>query len=408
MLMLLSVAAFASMASMRVCDPLLTVLAKEYQVSAGVAAQTISAFAVAYGLLQLFYGPLGDRYGKTRVIGCAVAACAACNLAISVAPSLHAVIVLRGLAGAGAAGIIPLAMAWIGDTVPYEERQEVLARLMTGTIFGMIAGQWIGGFVADAVGWRPVFVGLAALFAVIAAAIYRANRAQGRGQAVALVAAADAEDAAAAGGAPARQSFIGQLAAVLRVRWARRVLLVVGIEGAFAFAAFSFVPSYLHQRFGISLGAAGAILALYGVGGMLYSFTARRLLRRFGEGGLTTAGGIGLGMSMAMLGFGPQWWWAMPACLIGGLGFYMLHSTLQTNATQMAPHVRGTAVSVFAACLFIGQSVGVLFGSLLLDKGSALTIFIAGMAVLPLLGWWFRLSLGQRDRWQGTAASNQA
>jgi len=42
-----------------------------------------------------------------------------------------------------------------------------------------------------------------------------------------------------------------------------------------------------------------------------------------------------------------------------GMGFYMLHNTLQTNATQMAPERRGTAVSQFAASLFIGQSAGV-------------------------------------------------
>ena len=41
-----------------------------------------------------------------------------------------------------------------------------------------------------------------------------------------------------------------------------------------------------------------------------------------------------------------------------GLGFYMLHNTLQTNATQMVPEARGTAVAIFSSALYLGQTVG--------------------------------------------------
>ena len=51
-------------------------------------------------------------------------------------------------------------MAWIGDSVAYEERQEVLAQLLGATVFGMICGQWAGGLLADLFGWRSAFVGL--------------------------------------------------------------------------------------------------------------------------------------------------------------------------------------------------------------------------------------------------------
>jgi predicted MFS family arabinose efflux permease len=81
-LALLSLAALVSMASMRVCDPLLPMFANDFGVFTGSAAQTISAFAIVYGLMQLFYGPLGDRYGKTRVITCAVTCCALFNVTI--------------------------------------------------------------------------------------------------------------------------------------------------------------------------------------------------------------------------------------------------------------------------------------------------------------------------------------
>src|ERR1700755_688476 len=51
-----------------------------------------------------------------------------------------------------------------------------------------------------------------------------------------------------------------------------------------------------------------------------------------------------------------------------GLGFYMLHNTLQTNATQMSPEARGTAVGVFSAALYLGQTAGVAGVAFVVDR----------------------------------------
>ena len=75
-LRLIGLAAFGSLAAMRICDAMLIALGEEFHVTTGDASKVISAFAVAYGVLQLFYGPLGDRIGKVRVICFATFACA--------------------------------------------------------------------------------------------------------------------------------------------------------------------------------------------------------------------------------------------------------------------------------------------------------------------------------------------
>ena len=67
-LRLIGLVAFCSMASMRICDPMLIDLGREFGVSTGDASRVVSTFAIAYGLMQLIYGPLGDRIGKLRVI----------------------------------------------------------------------------------------------------------------------------------------------------------------------------------------------------------------------------------------------------------------------------------------------------------------------------------------------------
>ena len=175
-LKLLGLAGFASMASMRIGDPMLVVLGQEFQVSTGEASGVVSVFAVVYGLMQLFYGPLGERFGKLRVVLLAVTACALFSAITALSVNLPMLLVMRGLMGAAAAGIIPLSMAWVGDQVPYERRQETLAKLMSATVIGMMSGLWFGGFAADTLGWRSAFVLLAAMFALAAVLLWRARQ----------------------------------------------------------------------------------------------------------------------------------------------------------------------------------------------------------------------------------------
>src|SRR3569623_2209122 len=156
--LLLAVAGFFSGAELRSCDGLIPRLDSDFSITPGVAGRGVLTFAVAYGLSQLLFGPLGDRLGKANVMCASLFACALAALACVLAPGFDALVRLRVLWGMAAAGIIPLAIAWIGDAVPYEECQATLARLLMGTLSGMTAGQLGGGLFADsALGWRSSY-----------------------------------------------------------------------------------------------------------------------------------------------------------------------------------------------------------------------------------------------------------
>jgi predicted MFS family arabinose efflux permease len=373
---LLASAGFASMMSMRLCDAMLPALAQTFGTQPADAARVISAFAVAYGLLQLAYGPLGDRFGKPLVISMATFACSAGALAAALSPTLDALTWSRVVMGAGAAGIIPLTMAWIGDQVPYLQRQEVLARLLGSTVLGMMAGSWAGGVLADTVGWRAGFFALALLFAVIGVAL-RIGR-------------VGAERAAAGS---SRYAYLDQIATVLASSWSRRLLAVSFVEGALVFGALAFVPSYLHDRFALPLAEAGGVLALFGLGGLLYSRVAGQMLRWLGAPVLAGAGAMGLAIAFLVLATMSHWAWSLPACWVAGLGFYMLHNTLQTCATQLSATSRGTAVSLFVCALFLGQSSGVAGAAWFIGKYSAALCFSIAAPALLVLGTYFALHL---------------
>ena len=142
-------AGFASAAAQRAADPLLPLLAESFGTTAGGASAVMTAFAIAYGALQLVNGPIGDRVGKYRMVFWVTAISAAGNLACALAPTLPLLVIARFASGATIGAIVPLAMAWIGDAVPYEKRQTVLARFLIGNMLGGALASTLSGLLGE-------------------------------------------------------------------------------------------------------------------------------------------------------------------------------------------------------------------------------------------------------------------
>ena len=77
---------------------------------------------------------------------------------------------------------------------------------------------------------------------------------------------------------------------------------------------------------------------------------------------------------------------AVAACLVAGLGFYMLHNTLQVNATQMAPAQRGSSLALFACTLFLGHSVGVTLAGVLAERVGTGPVIAGAGVMLVMVG----------------------
>ncbi len=387
-ILLLSFATFSSMASQRVCDAMLPELSRVFAVGLSEAAQVVSVFAIVYGALQLFYGPLGDRLGKFRVIAWATLACSVGNVLAVFASSLEMLVVTRVMVALGAAAIIPLGLAWVGDVTEPARLQETIARVGLGTTLGVGSGQLVGGLLTDTLGWRWAFGLLALLYCGVGVLLLA-----DLGRQQALARSVPAQPAAA------RAGFVAQLASILSLPWARTILLVGVVEGATGFGVLAIWASHLHHTLGFSLSAAGAIVALFGAGGVLYMATARHLIRRLRPARLVLLGGSLILAGSLVIGFASPAYRVLtiPASLLGGFGFFSFHNVMQANAAQMAPGARGSAVSLFAASLFLGQSVGVLLAASLSERfGAGLVIASCG-ATLCVLGAWFARALLARE-----------
>jgi DHA1 family inner membrane transport protein len=340
----------------------------------------IAGFMLPYGLGQAVLGPLGDRLGKLRVACVAVFLYGIFVTACAAASGLAALMVLRAASGLFAGAIIPLMMAWLGDAVPYAQRQETLGRFLTGMVMAQMLTGPISGVIGEQFGWRLCFVTLG-LFSIAVGGALAARHGKGLWRRT---------------GPSGGQAVPGPTAYLLLLRRpaGRWLLISAFFDGLCLFGgAFPYVGAFLIEEFGLGSARAGLIVAGFGLGSFVYTRLARGLVRRLGEGGLLLLGGTGLAAGLAGLAVAPNW--QVTACLqiVMGLLFYMFHGVLQTRATEALPESRGAAVSAFALALFLGQGIGALgFGALLASGGYRQGFAVAGGAML-ILTLWSRLRL---------------
>ena len=108
----------------------------------------------------------------------------------------------------------------------------------------------------------------------------------------------------------------------------------------------------------------------------------KRLVGTFGELGILLLGGTLLGAAFVAIGLLPAWQWFIPSVILLGMGYYTMHGTLQTRATELAPETRGTAISLFAFFFFMGQATGPqLLGSILKARGYPAAFIVAGVGL---------------------------
>ncbi len=370
----LSLAGFIVIACMRVTDPLLPVIAEEFHVSVGQAGIVVTSYAVAYGLFLLGYGPLGDRYGKLKVIAVTLTGASLCVAACAFADSLATLAALRFLTGVASAATVPLAIAWLGDNVAIEQRQKAIAQYMSGVIFGQMLGSALGGVLSDWFGWRAIFLIFGALTAGAAGFVWS----RVRGEVLAL-----------APRAPLRQAGSRYLE-IIRDPRAADVLTSALVEGFCVFGGLAYVGALLHAKHGLSYTLVGLCLLAYGIGGLVYSWNAPVFLRFLGQRGMLAYGGVLMAWSLIMIGASPRAWPCVFALVVLGFGFYLMHNTLQTLATEMAPGARGTSLGLFAFAFFAGQALGVAAVGWLIDsQGYTIGLGLAG-AGAGLLGLWMQ------------------
>jgi predicted MFS family arabinose efflux permease len=357
-----AVCAFASGFALRIIDPLVAPIAHHYGVAPTVAAMLTTAYALPYALAQPFLGPIGDRFGKARCVQVCVAGLALSLVAGTFAPSFGLLVASRIVAGVFAGGLIPLVLAGLGDAFDLHERQVAIGRMLFFIITGQMLGSTAAGLVNAAAGWRGALAIAAAAAGVAALLAWIAIPRLQRGEPAPAPAPHEARS---------MRALYGRVFENPKAPW---LYAAVVLEGILIFGVFPYVGPLLVARAGSSVEAAareaGLALGAFGVGGLVYALSVRRILDALGVRRMCIVGAVAAGLSYAALAAFSVWWWCALALAVAGLAYYMLHNSLQTEATEIAPAARGSAVALFAAGLFSGQGLGpLLFGGVVHGLG---------------------------------------
>ena len=368
----LRVAGFASTFALRSVEPLVGVLARDLASDPHHVALLSTAFALPYALIQPVLGPIGDALGKERVMGVCLAVLAVALSLCAAAAGIDQLFGLRMLAGAAAGGVIPLALAILGDRVALAGRQVAIGRFLVAVILGQLTGSTFAGLIEAEVGWRGVFAitaGMAVL--ACAATVFGFDR---------------------SGRAPAQRPRFGE--ALVRYRGilanprARILFAAVFVEAIAVFGIFPHLAPLIEARGEGGAREAGLALAGFAAGGLIYSALVGHLVRLLGLSRMLAWGGAICAGAMLVIGLAGSWQADCAALTAMGLGFYMLHNTFQTQVTEVAPQARASAVALHAFSFFCGQALGVavLGGALqLLGQFGALAACAAVILTLGLV-----------------------
>lgn len=372
LIIMLGMAGFIVMADNWVVSPILPAISKSVGVSTASAGILIAAYMLPFGVFQLVFGPLADRFGKTRVILSTFAVFAVATALCAVGSSLTSIALLRALTGVFAAATMPISLALIADIVPMEQRQKAIGSFMGIAFLGQALSMGIGGAIAYFLDWRGVFATYAVVAAVIALTLWR------------WLPEAVGEHETRDAHAPIIKPYLALLGHGASLRTYTMILL----EGVFLLGSFSYLGAILADRFGLSFLAIGAVMTAFGVAAVLAGRTSSAVAARLGRTG-TVAVGLALAATADALVFvGGS---SLVVTTIGvfalGFGFMTAHSTLITIATQFAARARGTAMSLVTFAFMIGGAAGTQIGGRIADAASfqvMYALFGTGLLVLAL------------------------
>lgn len=363
---LLALAVFSGALVTRLTDPLAAVLARDLHADTARTALLASAFALPFALIQPVLGPVGDVLGKRRVMTVAIGVLTLLLAACAAAPDLDTLMVLRALTGLAGGGLTPLALALIADSTTAADRQVALSRLVAFAIAGQVAGGSFSGLLEPFIGWRGVMLAASAVAAAGFVSLVRDRTREARRR----------FDPASA---------VAGYAHILRMPAARLLYASVAIEGGLVFGSFPYFSLELHDR-GIGATAeAGFAVAAFGVGGLIYAAIAKQVLGRIGQDRMVLLGGLLCLMAYTGFALAPVAAVFIAAGLVLGTGMFMIHNSIQTRVTELAPHLRGTAVSLHAFHFFLGQTAGPAVYGFMLRSAGATPAFLCGGACLLAL-----------------------
>ncbi|MBV8393479.1 MAG: Bcr/CflA family multidrug efflux MFS transporter [Alphaproteobacteria bacterium] len=335
--------------------PALPVIAVDLRGSEADLQLTLSAFMLAFGFGQAFYGPAGDRFGRRPVILWGVGIYVLVSIGCAFAAAANHLVLLRFLQGASACGGVVLARTMVRDLAERDQAARAMSLMMACTSIAPMLAPLLGGQVLWFLGWRAIFFILAAIGVFAWTAAYfrlpETLRPEYR-QPMVL------------------GSILKRFGELIR----HKAFMGYAFTGTFQFAALlSFLsgsPFVFIQRYGVSPRFYGVLF-----GGMVVFMTIGSLLNArfapvFGAGRIlryavivpAIVGPAALVLGLIEARYGTIGMWPFFLCFAPQIAtISLIAPNGMAMALQRYPHMAGTASSLMGMMQF---GIGAVFGAL--------------------------------------------
>jgi len=349
-------------------SPILPAIAQNLTIDISRAGLLITAYMIPFGIFQIIFGPLADRYGKKQVITFAMIMFTIATGLCVLGSSLTSLAIFRALTGVFAASVMPISLALIGDMIPVQERQGAIGTFMGISFLGQGLSMAIGGTIAYFLNWRGVF-GVYAILAIIPTLLILKN--------YKLLPSEKHPDS----------KLFAPYAKLLGTSRSLFTYTIVLLEGIFIIGSFSYAGAYIAQTYGFNYLYLGLIMTAFGIMSVIGGRMSGKLAAKMGARKV-----LSLGLVSAAVGdiiiylYGDVLGMLILGIALLGLGFIFTHSTLLTRATEFAQKARGAAMSLVAFFFMGGGGIGTAIGGRVIAAVGLSNLFlINGIALIATL-----------------------
>jgi EmrB/QacA subfamily drug resistance transporter len=392
-----SLASFMMALDAQVITTAFATIRAEFGSQVEILQWTVKAFNLTFAVLLLTGAALGDRFGRRRMFASGIALFVLASAACALSVSAGWLIASRAAQGAGAALVMPLAMAILSGAFGRDHRARALGIFSGITGCALIVGPAIGGFITESLGWRWIFwinlpIGMIAIVLVLA----RLRESFGPVAALDIPGLLLVAFAALAlvwsllrGNAVGWASFevtgallAGLLLAVAFVLWELRAgaamvpmrlftarSFAAGVSASFLFYAAMYgvlflLPQFLQISLGFGAFGAGLRLLPWTATLFLTAPIAGGIVSRIGERPLVVTGllmqAVGLGWIAMIVAPGASYLALVAPLVLAGVGVSMAMPAAQNAIlSSVAVTEMGKASGVFNMARFLGGMFGI-------------------------------------------------
>ena len=323
---------------------------------------TFSGFVVAFGVFQLVYGPLSDRYGRKGVLVTGLALMALGSLAAALAPNLDVLIAARVLQGAGSAAGTVVGRAMVQDRFEGHQRTKVMAYIGMAMGLSPPLAAIVGGALHVRFGWQANFILVMVLALLMLAAAWRGLPGPARTRPAGLE-----EGHWLAGMLSAYATLLRQKSLVLYV-------LILCMTTAAFYTFLSGAPIVL-RSYGVGPDGIGWYIMLVPIAYMAGNFLTSRLIHGKGErffmalGQVSTLAGVLLMLALALMGLDSPLAFTLPLMLLGAGHGFLMPPTL-AGTVGVVPALAGSAAALAGLMQQLMGAVGAFSVGLVAHQGS--------------------------------------